>query len=114
MESAWPRTQARPSRAQRSASQVPGEEAFDAADEILPVGGDGLQKWGGCRLQMPVRKDRTILVQDAEIQAAGVESDATITLVWRGVESPEVASAFFDCLTQRQQSHGGMPRRGPQ
>jgi hypothetical protein len=93
MESAWPRTQARPSRAQRSASQVPGEEAFDAADEILPVGGDGLQKWCGCRLQMPVLKDRTILVQDAEIQAAGVESDATITLVWRGVESPEGSSS---------------------
>jgi hypothetical protein len=76
---------------------VPGEDAFDADDEILPVGGNGLQKCFGCRLHIPGLKDLTILVQDAEIHAAGVEIDATLKLVLLGVESHEVSSSFFDC-----------------
>jgi hypothetical protein len=97
MESVWPRTKAIPSRAQRSASQVPGDEAFDADDEILPIGGNGFQKWFGCRLHMPGLKDLSLLVQDAEIHASGVEIDATITLVLLGVASHEVSSSCFDC-----------------
>jgi len=96
MESAWPRTKGRPSRAQRSASQVPGAEAFNADDKSLPVGGNGLQKWVGGRLHIPVLTDLSILVQNAEIQASGVEIDATIKLVLLGVESHEVSSSFFD------------------
>jgi hypothetical protein len=96
MERAWPRTKGIPSRAQRSASQVPGEEAFDADDEILPVGGNGFQKGVGGRLHIPVLTDLSILVQNAEIHASGVEIDATIKLVLLGVESHEVSSSFFD------------------
>jgi hypothetical protein len=60
---------------------VPGEEAFDADDEIRPVGGHGFQKWVGGRLHIAVLTDLSLWVQDAEIQAAGVEIDATIKLV---------------------------------
>jgi len=74
----------------------PGEDAFDADDEILPVGGHGFQKWVGGRLPIPVLTDLSLVVQDAERHTSGVEIDATITLVWLGVESPEVSSSFVD------------------
>jgi hypothetical protein len=113
IERAWPRTQGIPSWAQRSASQVPGEEAFDADDEILPVGRHALEEWLGRRLQLAVDEDLSSLVQDAEVQRASMQVDATIILMWLGVEPHEVSSSFASfCPTPAY--HGGMPRRGPQ
>jgi hypothetical protein len=43
-----------------------------------------------------VLTDLSLVVQDAERHTSGVEIDATITLVWLGVESPEVSSSFVD------------------
>jgi hypothetical protein len=60
-----------------------------------------------------VLTDLSILVQDAEIQASGVEIDATIKLVLLGVESPEVSSSFFDGEPNASIPRG-MRRRGPQ
>ena len=97
MERAWPRTQASPARAQRSASQVPGEEAGDADDEIRPIGGHGLQPWVGGRLPLSGLTDRSLVVQEANRQAAGVAIAAPITRVGRRGESPEVSSAVVEC-----------------
>jgi hypothetical protein len=40
-----------------------------------------------------VLKDLSILVQDAQIYASGMQIDATIKLVLLRVESPEVSSS---------------------
>ncbi len=82
-----------PSRAQRSASQVAGAEAFDADDDILLVGGHSLQKRFRPCLHMPVEQDLSILVQDAEIHGTSVQVNATVKLVRLGVESPEGSSS---------------------
>ena len=93
---------------------VPGEDPFDADHQVLAVGGHRLQKRFGPCLHLPVEQDLPVPVQDAEVHGAGVQVDATIKLVLLGVESPEVSSSSWWLFTQRQQSHGGMPRRGPQ
>src|SRR5215211_7087561 len=82
-----------PSGAQRSASQVPGEEAFDADHQVLPVGCNRLETWSRCCLHIPMPQDLPRLIQDAEVQGPGVQVDATGKLVWLGVESPEVSSS---------------------
>jgi hypothetical protein len=83
-----------PSWAQRSARQVPGEHALDSDDQIIARGRHDLQKriWAG--LQMTVYDDLPALVQDADVHGPSVQVNATVKLVLRGVESPEVSSAF--------------------
>jgi hypothetical protein len=63
---AWPRTNGRPSRAQRSASQVPGEETFDAHNHVLTVGCTRFQTRFRPCFQMPRPQDLPLLVQEAE------------------------------------------------
>jgi hypothetical protein len=90
---AWPQTQGIPSWVQRSARQVPGEEALDADHQVFAVGGNRLQKrCGPCR-HMAVPHDRTVLSQDAALHGAGVPVDPAVKRVWLGVESPEVSSS---------------------
>jgi hypothetical protein len=72
---------------------VPREEAFDADDEIFPVGRHGLEKWFGSCLHIPVQHNLTVLIQDAEVHTAGVQVDATVKGVLVGVESHEVSSS---------------------
>jgi hypothetical protein len=78
---------------QRSARQVPGEEALDADHQVFAVGGNRLQtRCGPCR-QMAVPHDRTVLSQDAALHGAGVPVDPAVKRVWWGVASPEVSSS---------------------
>jgi hypothetical protein len=93
MESAWPRTKGIPSWAQRSASQVPGEDAFDANHHVLPVGGNSLEKGPRCCLQIPMQKDLAILIQDADVHGPGMQVNATVEFGLFGVESPEGSSS---------------------
>jgi hypothetical protein len=93
IERACPRTKGSPSWAPRSASQLPGEEAFDADDEILPVGRKALEEWLGRRLQIAVDEDLSSLVQDAEGHRASMPAEATIIVMWLGVEPHEVRSS---------------------
>jgi hypothetical protein len=93
MSRAWPRTKGRPSWAQRSASQVPGEEAFDADDKLFAVGGDRLEKRLRCRFHLPVPQDLAGLVQEADVHGAGVPVNPAVTSVLWGVEAPEVSSS---------------------
>jgi hypothetical protein len=55
-----------------SGQPVPGEDTFDADDEILPVRRTRLEKWLGCRLYIAVQLDLPCLIQDAEGHGAGV------------------------------------------
>jgi hypothetical protein len=81
-----------PSCAHRSASQVPGDDAFDGHDHLFPIGRDGLEKWLRTGFHVPVQQDVPLLVHDTDIHAAGVEVDATIRLMLLSVKSPEVSS----------------------
>ena len=74
---------------------VPGKETFDRHDDILAIGRHHLQQgvWAG--LQVVMHHDVAALVQDANVQAPGVQVDATIQLVRLGVDSPEVSSSSF-------------------
>jgi hypothetical protein len=93
IERACPSTKGRSSRAQRSASQVPGEDTLDADDEILPVRRDGLEKrlWTGWHVA--VQHDLPVLVEDADIHGAGMQVDATVKWVWLRVKAHEVSSS---------------------
>ena len=72
---------------------VPGKDAFDADDESVAVGRDGLEKrlWG--RGHVPVHQGFPSLVEDTEVHGAGVEIDTTVKMVLFGVESHEVSSS---------------------
>src|SRR5919106_588603 len=89
---AWPKTKGIPSRAQRSASQVPGEDACDTDHEVLPVGSKSLQKRFRPCLHVLVEEDLSILVQHAQVHATSLSVNTTVKLVRLGVESPEVSS----------------------
>jgi hypothetical protein len=77
---------------------VPGEEAFDADHDVLPVGGHRLEKWPRCCLQIPMQKDLSGLIYDAEGHGPGMQVDATVKLVRLGVESHEVSSSSVGSL----------------
>jgi hypothetical protein len=87
-----------PSCAQRSASQVPGEETLDRHTQAVTVGGNGLEKRFRSRLHIPVKYDLPVLIQDAEVHGASVQIDATRILVRLGVKSPEVSSSSLGCV----------------
>jgi hypothetical protein len=93
LERAWPRTKGRPSRAQGSARQVPGEKTCPADDEGLLIGSDGRERRCRRRLHMLVTHALPILVQEANGHAPGVQIEAPIKLVRHGGASPEVSSS---------------------
>jgi hypothetical protein len=72
---------------------VPGEDPFNAHDQIFPVGRNGLEKrvWPG--RHMPVDANLASLVHDAYVQGARMPIDAPVKARWLGVETPEVSSA---------------------
>ena len=67
---------------------VPGEQTFDADDEILPIRRHRLQEWLGGRLHIAGPQDLARLIHAAEIHGAGVPVDATGTRVLSGVKWP--------------------------
>jgi hypothetical protein len=114
MERACPSTNGIPSRAQRSASQVPGKETLDGDDDIGAIRCNSLEEclWTG--LHVLVEQDLPSLIQDADIHAAGMPIDAAIRMVLCGVESPELSSSF-GCLHAYPAPayHRGMRGRRP-
>ena len=82
-----------PSAAQRSASQVPGEDACNRHHQPVAIGGNGLEKgvWSG--VHVAVQQEIPLLVHDTDIHAAGMPVDPAVKWVRRGIESPEVSSS---------------------
>jgi hypothetical protein len=72
---------------------VPGKEAFDTDDKILPIGRDGFEKGLWASGPIAVHQDRAIPMQDAEGHRASVPVDTARKLVLLGVESHEVSSS---------------------
>jgi hypothetical protein len=79
-----------PSSAQRSASQVPGEEAFNRHHQPVAVGGNGLEKGGWSGFHVAVQQDIPLLVHNTDIHAAGMQVDPAVKLVRLGGEAPEI------------------------
>jgi hypothetical protein len=72
---------------------IPGEESVRRRhDHICLVGRDGLQKRCWASWQVPVEKHLSALVEDTEIHGAGMQIEATVTLMLLRVEAPEVSS----------------------
>jgi hypothetical protein len=72
---------------------VPGEEAFDANHQVRPVRCNRLEKGPRGCLHIPMQKDLSILIQDADLHGPGMQVNATGEFVLFGVESHEVSSS---------------------
>ena len=66
---------------------VPGEDALDGDDEIVAVRGDRSQKLLRARAELLVDEHLAGLVEDAHVQAPGVQIDAAVVTVLLRVES---------------------------
>src|SRR5262245_64829574 len=67
---------------------IPGEEAFNRHDQPLTRGGNGLEERFRSGLPSAVQHDLTIVTQDADVHGAGLQVEATVKWVLRGVEAP--------------------------
>ena len=92
---------------------APGEDALDADDEVVAEGSDGGEERFRCGREVPVEHRLSGLVEDADVQRAGVEIDSAVLSVLRGVESHR---GLLLSRTGGQDRHviAAMPRRGPQ
>jgi hypothetical protein len=90
MSRACPETKARPSCAQRSARQVPGEQAFDRDDETLTVGSNRREKRFRSGLPRTVQQGLTIGAHDTDGHGPRMPGDAAVTWVWGGGDAPEI------------------------
>jgi hypothetical protein len=55
---------------------IPGADAVDIDDQILPIGRNGLEKRPLSYLHVPVHKALSIMVQDADAHGAGMPAMA--------------------------------------
>jgi hypothetical protein len=66
---------------------VPGEDALDGDDQILPVRGDRAEEDLRVAADVLIEQDLAGLVENAEIHGAGVQVNPTVVSVLAGVES---------------------------
>jgi hypothetical protein len=78
--------------ARSSEADVPGEEAFNGHDPTVTIGCHGPEKGVGSGLHVAVQHDCTLVTQDTDIPASGMQVDAAVKWVLVGVESHEVSS----------------------
>jgi hypothetical protein len=85
---------------------VPAEEAFDSDDQVFAVGPEGAQDLLTTAGELLVDEDVAGLIEDAQIEAAGVEVDAAVVNMLFRVESHRgLLSWFFQPTAYR----GGRP-----
>jgi hypothetical protein len=92
---------------------VPGEEAFNGHDPTVTIGCHGPEKGVGSGLHVAVQHDFTIVAQDADVHAAGMQIDTAVKWVWMGVESHEVSSFVVNRVFPPPAYHWGMLRGRP-
>jgi hypothetical protein len=89
---------------------VPAEQALDGDGQVLSVGSKGLQQRLSVTGELTMNEDLALLVQDADIEAAGVEVDTTVVNMLSGVESHRGLLSW--CVSQQPTVVVGW--RGPQ
>ena len=91
----------------------PRNETRHGDHESLPLGGHRLQKRLWACVPIAVDQNRASLVQETDVQGAGMQVDAAVQWMLWGVKAPEVAASSW-VFSPRPAYHGGMLRRGPQ
>jgi hypothetical protein len=72
---------------------IPGKDTCDGNDDVLSIGGKRLAsgRWTGLHVAVP--HALAVRMQETDVQAAGMQVDATIRVMLFGVPSPEVSSS---------------------
>jgi hypothetical protein len=66
---------------------IPAEQALDGDRQVLSIGSEGLQQLLSVTRQLSVDEGLSFLVEDAEIEATGVEVDTAVMNMLFRVES---------------------------
>jgi hypothetical protein len=77
---------------------VPGQETFERADQLRPLGCPGLEKRLRTGVHGAMPQDLAVLAKETHVQAASMQIKAALRFGLLGVESPEVSSASRGCL----------------
>src|SRR5262245_16664502 len=85
---------------------VPGEDAFDTDDQVLPIGRNGLEKRFWASRHVPMHQDLALLIQDTEVHGAGMQINAAVKLVLLRIEAHEVSSSFMSDSLRYQHTTG--------
>lgn len=72
---------------------VPGEDACDGHDDLLPIRSKGLEHGSGAGGPIAMHHDLAVMVQNPDVHGAGMQVDAAVKWVLGGGESPEVSSS---------------------
>jgi hypothetical protein len=70
---------------------VPGEDAFNRHDQAIPVGRHGFEKGFRIGFHIAVQQEFTVVAQETDIHASGMQVDAAVKWGLMGVESHEVS-----------------------
>jgi len=71
---------------------LPGEEAFHGDHQSVPIGGNSLEEGFGSGFHLAVQQDFTVVAQDADVHASGMQIDTAVKWVLVSVKSHEVSS----------------------
>jgi hypothetical protein len=77
----------------KSSEPVPGEETLHCHYASVSGGRKSLEKRLGGRVHVPMPHNLTVLAEDTDIHAAGMPSDAAVSVVLFGVKSHEGSSS---------------------
>jgi hypothetical protein len=90
---------------------VPGEDALDADDEVIPVRLDGPEEGVRGGWHVPLQDRLALRVEYAEVHGAGMQVDAACEVVSFTVESHEVLLVFGSDFGESTAypPHGGAP-----
>jgi hypothetical protein len=74
---------------------VSGKDTFDRDDQILTIGGNGLEKRLRTGFHVAMEQELAVLAEDTYVHAASMQINATIRFVLLGVKSHEVSSSAW-------------------
>ena len=96
---------------------VPRKDALHSDDNILPRGGNDLQKRLRARRHIAMHQDLAVVVENTDVQGAGVQVDAAIKWMLLSGEAPEIlwrrtghtpgamVTLLETCWTKKARSH---------
>ena len=84
---------------------IPGEHTFDGDDEIVAVGGDGVQERLGRRLDVAMQEHLAGRIEDAEVHRFHMEIDSAVVAVLTVVESHMLSSCAVRMSVRQAYSH---------
>jgi hypothetical protein len=92
---------------------VPGEYALDRDDNVFAVGFDSFKEGIGLSMEVLMKQDVPVLVEDTEIHGSGVKINTAVEFMLVCVESHE-ASSLVKGYGSTEHTRKGMLWRRPQ